>query len=135
MPVSQFDAEGLHRAILNLVTNAFDALNGQEGAEVTIQTQFDPAADRILVEVADNGPGIDPAELPRIFNAFESTKGGGGTGLGLAVTQKILREHGGEVTVDTRPGQGCRFRLSWPMIEEEPEAAVRQTLVAGPEDY
>lgn len=121
IPISQFDGEGIHRAVLNLVTNAFDALHGQPGGEVSLRTRYDQPAERIVVEVADNGPGIDPADLPRLFNVFESTKGGKGTGLGLAVTQKIAREHGGELTVETRPGEGCRFRLSWPLIEEEPE--------------
>ena len=103
------------------MTNAFDALDGKPDGEVTLRTHYDEPAGRISVEVGDNGPGIDPVDLPRLFNVFESTKGGKGTGLGLAVTQKIVREHGGELTVDTRPGEGCRFRLSWPLIEEEPE--------------
>ncbi|MBW3542444.1 MAG: HAMP domain-containing histidine kinase, partial [Planctomycetes bacterium] len=57
--------------------------------------------------------------LARVFNLFESTKGARGTGLGLAVSQKIIREHGGEINVDSRPGEGCRFVLCWPRLEDE----------------
>jgi two-component system NtrC family sensor kinase len=124
MPKSQFDSEGIHRAVLNLVSNAFDALNGRADGIVRVATSFDRERNQVFVEVADNGPGIDPVELPRLFNVFESTKGGKGTGLGLAVTQKILREHGGEVNVETKLGVGCRFLLSWPLIEEDEDEAV-----------
>jgi len=129
MPISQFDAEGIHRAVLNLVGNALDALEGSDHGEVALRTAYDPVQERIVVDVKDNGPGIEPSELPRLFNVFESTKGGKGTGLGLAVTQKILREHGGELTVDTRPGQGCLFRLTWPRIEDEADAPAATTEV------
>jgi len=52
-----------------------------------------------------------------VFNVFESTKGARGTGLGLAVSRKIVREHGGEITLDSRPDQGCRFLLAWPLYD------------------
>ena len=73
----------------------------------------------VFVLVTDNGPGIDEEQLPKIFHLFESTKGTRGTGLGLAVSQKIIREHGGEITVESTPGEGSRFTLSWPRNEEE----------------
>ena len=73
----------------------------------------------IWVAVSDNGPGIPENQISKIFQVFESTKGARGTGLGLAVSQKILREHGGEITVESRPGEGSRFTLAWPRIEDE----------------
>lgn len=119
MPETMFDTEGLHRAILNIVTNALDAVEGQDGATVTIETGHDPAARLVFVVVTDNGPGIPPAQVPKLFNIFESTKGSRGTGLGLAVSQKILREHGGEITVISEPGKGAQFTLEWPLLEDE----------------
>jgi signal transduction histidine kinase len=74
----------------------------------------------LWVSVADNGPGIPADQLTRIFNVFESTKGARGTGLGLAVSQKILREHGGDIAVDSELGHGSRFTLAWPRGEEVP---------------
>ena len=57
--------------------------------------------------------------LDRVFNIFESTKGARGTGLGLAVSRKIVREHGGEIRVESQPDEGCCFSLIWPRIDDE----------------
>ncbi len=114
-----FDAESIHRAVLNVVTNAIDAVEGTAHGEVRVETGLDPAADMLFVSVADNGPGISEEQLARIFNIFESTKGGRGTGLGLAVSQKILREHGGEIRIESAPGQGAKFVLAWPRLDDE----------------
>jgi signal transduction histidine kinase len=64
--------------------------------------------------VADNGAGIAPEDLDRLFTMFFSRKGGRGTGLGLAVSHKIVREHGGEIRVSSQAGQGSRFVLEVP---------------------
>jgi two-component system NtrC family sensor kinase len=117
IPMSAFDAEAIHRAVLNLVVNALEAVDGTPDAVLTVRSRFDRAADRLMVEVADNGPGIPADELPRLFNVFESTKGARGTGLGLAVSQKILREHGGELNVESLPGEGATFVMSWPRLD------------------
>jgi signal transduction histidine kinase len=119
LPAATFDSEGIHRAVLNVVTNAIDAIEGIDGGNVIVETGFDAASDVVFVSATDNGPGIPTEQLARIFNVFESTKGARGTGLGLAVSQKILREHGGEIAIETKPGFGCRFVLSWPRIDEE----------------
>lgn len=119
LPISTFDAEGIHRAVLNIVTNAIDAVEGSAQAHVLIETGHDPDTDMIWVAVSDNGPGISDQQMTKIFHVFESTKGARGTGLGLAVSQKIIREHGGEITVETRLGEGSRFTLAWPRLEED----------------
>ena len=118
LPLCTFDPEGIHRAILNIVTNAIDAVEGSDHATVKIETGLNPITDLFWVSVADNGPGIVEDQLQRIFNVFESTKGARGTGLGLAVSQKIIREHGGEITVESRLGDGSRFTLAWPRLED-----------------
>jgi len=119
VPPSTFDPEGIHRAVLNIVTNAIDAVEGSDSAAVQVQTGYDRDSDSLWVSVTDNGPGIPPEQLPRIFNIFESTKGARGTGLGLAVSQKILREHGGEITVHSQVGHGSRFTLIWPRLDDD----------------
>jgi signal transduction histidine kinase len=133
VPKSLFEAEGLHRAVLNIVTNAFEVLDGQEAGKVQVLTGYDPQEEQLFVEVIDNGPGIPEEELPRLFSLFESTKGARGTGLGLAVSQKILREHGGDISVESAPGQGTRFRLAWPLLNEERMRADSAEYDARPE--
>jgi len=111
------DPEGIHRALLNIVTNAIDASEGAQDAHVIIKTEWDRDASVVRISVSDNGVGIDPDEIPSIFQIFASSKGSRGTGLGLPVSQKIIREHGGKITVDSRPGQGATFTIELPMIK------------------
>jgi len=119
LPEAWIDSEGIHRAVLNIVTNAVDVLEEQQSGTIEVTTAYDEESRSFVVEVADDGPGIPAEEKDRLFNLFESTKGSRGTGLGLAVSQKILREHDGEISVESEPGQGTRFRLSWPQHEDE----------------
>ncbi len=115
------DPEGIHRAVLNIVTNAIDASEDSPEAQVVVRTEWDAAESMARISIADNGPGIDEADLPSVFQIFASTKGSSGTGLGLPVSQKIIREHGGKIVVQSRPGQGATFILEIPM-SGEPES-------------
>ena len=119
LPLTTIDPEGIHRAVLNIVTNALDAVEGIPEGRVIVSTDHDATARTICVKVADNGPGIAADQRQAIFNIFESTKGARGTGIGLAVSQKIIREHGGEIRVDSEPGTGSLFTLEWPVVEDE----------------
>lgn len=118
------DTQALYRCLLNLMTNAMDAVSGQDGrVEIHAATQPDGSAE---ITVRDNGPGIPGRLRERIFDPFYSTKGSGGTGLGLAVTRKILREHGGDITVEEASGGGACFRITLPphrgaTLQQEPE--------------
>lgn len=118
-PDGTFDPEGLHRAILNIVTNAIDAVEGADHATVLVECGYNGDEDLLWVAVTDNGSGIPEEQLGRIFNIFESTKGARGTGLGLAVSQKIIREHGGEITIESQLGEGSRFTLTWPRHDDD----------------
>lgn len=126
LPEACFDPDALHQAILNLVTNAIDAVkvdpNGGDGeieavppvGRVEVRTSHDPELGW-MVDVIDNGPGVSPEDRQRIFSLFESNKGARGTGLGLPVSAKILREHDGEIEIlDPPNGTGCCFRLCLP---------------------
>ena len=115
MPQLLFDPEALSRAILNVVTNALDAVEDRTGAAVAIRVECDAAADRARITVSDNGAGMTPETIAEIFNLFVSTKGSRGTGLGLTVSRKILREHGGDIRVTSQPGEGSTFVLEFPL--------------------
>jgi nitrogen-specific signal transduction histidine kinase/pSer/pThr/pTyr-binding forkhead associated (FHA) protein len=117
LPRVMIDPEGIHRALLNIVTNAIDASEGAPDAHVAIKTEWDQDASIVRISVTDNGVGIEPDEIPSIFQIFASSKGSRGTGLGLPVSQKIIREHGGKIAVDSRPGQGATFTIELPMIK------------------
>ncbi len=115
LPTVTIDPEGIHRAVLNIVTNAIDAAEGRPDARVDVATSWDAEPAIAHVSIADNGVGIPDDELASIFQIFTSTKGTRGTGLGLPVSQKIVREHGGRIEVGSSPGQGARFDLELPI--------------------
>ncbi len=113
MPPIPLDAYAIHQVLMNLLTNAIEAVPSKTGL-ITLKTQFLPQKHEALISVSDNGCGIDPERHEEIFEAFRSTKGQRGTGLGLAVTRKIVQEHGGSVQVESDPGQGATFIISLP---------------------
>ncbi len=118
MPQLVFDPEGMHRAILNVVTNAIDAVseNQEPSGRVEVMTEYGADEGVLRVVVSDNGPGIAPDQMDKLFSPFVSNKKGRGTGLGLPVSQKILNEHGGRILVDSTPGCGGRFTLELPAV-------------------
>ncbi len=128
IPETLFDQEGIHRASLNILINALDALYGTTSPTIDIATRFDSVRDQVCIEVRDNGPGIDPVEQTKLFNLFESSKGSAGTGIGLAASQKILREHGGEIIAESQPQAGAKFTLAWPAHREELDAPESATI-------
>ena len=124
IPQLTFDADGIHRAALNIVTNALDACQEREAGRVEVSTRRLPDQGLVQMIVVDNGTGISPEDLPQIFNPFFSAKGSRGTGLGLAVSQKILKEHGGRIAVESQLGEGSRFTLEIPAMPAEVELPV-----------
>jgi len=108
------DEHQLHQVLVNLVMNGFDACD--DGGTVRVAAAPDAATGRCLITVSDDGEGIPDEQLSRIFDPFWTTKKRGqGTGLGLAVVEKVTRNHGGSVDVASRVGEGTTFTLSWPM--------------------
>jgi C4-dicarboxylate-specific signal transduction histidine kinase len=111
----------LEQVFINLLTNARDALADadERRVQITSRRQGDIAG----VRFEDTGAGIPPELEPRIFDPFFTTKEvGSGTGLGLSITYSIVQEHGGQVTVDGRPGRGARFEIELPLAPTD-EAA------------
>ncbi len=130
IPDSSFDPDAIHRAVLNIISNAIDAAEqAEQKGQVAVATKFDPSLQQLIVEVTDNGPGIPEELKAKIFNVFESTKGSRGTGIGLAVSLKILQEHGGNIDVESEPGQGATFILHWPYSSEVSQASSSGTIV------
>ncbi len=129
IPTLVFDPEGIHRAVLNIATNAVDACEETPGSKVVVSTEYDAEQLLLRIIVADTGCGIPEEDLDKIFSLFVSHKGGRGTGLGLAVSQKILKEHGGEIRVTSRVGDGSRFTLELPAVfpPAADQAAVQDT--------
>ena len=116
-PSGPFTASGDHaqiqQCLLNLIFNAIDAM--PNGGTLTISGEIDQSADLICLAVTDTGCGIEPHDLPRIFEPFYSTKTDGrGNGLGLAMVYGIIREHHGTVEVESEPGKGSTFRIKLP---------------------
>lgn len=104
----------LHSIISNLVVNAKDALAGVQGRQPTLRVMLSHEAHRVCIEVADNGPGIADYVKDRLFQPFVSTKGSAGTGLGLAMTRKLVELYGGTIEVTSEVGAGTRFRVDLP---------------------
>lgn len=118
MPDLVFDPEGIHRAVLNVVTNAIDAVSEkQPPGRVLVRTEYDAQNAKARIIVEDDGPGIPVDQMDFLFSPFVSSKKSRGTGLGLPVSQKIIREHGGQIQVHSEPGQGARFVLEIPAVQ------------------
>jgi signal transduction histidine kinase len=118
MPATPMDENGIHQVVLNIVVNAIDAVAKGSGV-VTVKTQFDSEGDSVVIAVGDNGPGIPKEMREKIFDAFYSTKGHGGTGLGLAVAKKIVDEHLGNIVVNSVPGQGTVIKVILPVTPKK----------------
>ena len=107
------DFNQLQQCFLNLVFNAIEAI--ETGGEIKIVSRSEPAAHQALIEIHDNGCGIDREDIDHIFDPFFTTKQEGeGTGLGLSIVYGIVKNHSGNIRAESRPGQGSSFFLSFP---------------------
>jgi signal transduction histidine kinase len=111
LPAVRVNREILLEVLDNLLRNAFDAI--PEGGRVLVRAQRLKEAVHLVVE--DDGPGIAPEHLERVFEPFYTTKVGG-TGLGLPLSKRLVAQCGGSLTADSRPGEGCRFRIVLPAV-------------------
>jgi len=112
LPSVEADENQLRQAFLNLLRNAGEAM-AREGGALTVATRADRASDEVEVTIRDTGVGICEEHLSKLFEPFFSTKETG-TGLGLALTQQIIQEHGGSITVSSAPGRGTTFTVRLP---------------------
>ena len=137
IPEAMADAAQIQQALLNLIMNAEQAIRQtRESGHIWIRTRRISSA-RIAVEVADDGPGVPPEVILRIFDPFFTTKPAGvGTGLGLSILYGIVRQHGGEVSVEKRSGGGAVFRVELPCVSNSSAGGERPYLIhpSGSED-
>jgi PAS domain S-box-containing protein len=124
LPTIWADPEALYQALVDLVTNALDAM--PNGGRLVLRAGWSHGGDalpgrarRVAVEIEDSGVGIASHDVDRIFDPFFSTKEGG-TGLGLALTHRIVEDHGGSIDVRSTPGAGTTFRLLLPLMPDAP---------------
>ncbi len=118
LPKVLADEHTLAQVLVNLFLNAGDALGGKGGVRVVARA----GPDRVVARVEDDGPGIAPADLPRVFDPFFSTKDPGqGTGLGLAICHRIMESYGGEIAAGNLPRGGAVFTLAFRAAPAPPE--------------
>ena len=115
LPTAPLDPAQIKQVLVNLVKNAVQAMT--KGGVLTVQTGS--GADGVWVSIADTGCGIPQEQLNRIFEPFFTTKRKG-SGLGLMIVQRIVREHGGLIKLESNVGQGTRFRIWLPRHERQP---------------
>jgi two-component system NtrC family sensor kinase len=131
LPPVVADGGQLQQALLNLVLNAEQAMRGLPQRRLTVTARFDEAAAAVELRIADTGHGIDEANLMRIFDPFFTTRDvGEGTGLGLSICYGIVRDHGGQITVESRVHAGTTFSLLLPARIEDPATSQEEILVA-----
>ncbi len=115
MPAIPLDPDGMQQVAHNIVLNAIEAAPRQ-GGRVNIATRYFAKEARASLSIGDNGPGIPPEDRERIFDPFHSSKGHGGTGLGLAAAKKIVTELDGTIEVDSTVGEGTTFHVKLPAV-------------------
>lgn len=114
LPEFPFDAEGLRKVFMNLLTNAAEALEGHEDGAVDVRAEYLAQAGRVRVSVADNGPGFSQEERARMFEPYYSRKKSG-TGLGLTIVRSIVTDHKGAVRVEEAKPKGSMFVVELPL--------------------
>ena len=133
-PSTMLDAYQLQQVILNLVTNAEQAMAGVERTHHRLTVRTRQNVDAVHIEIEDTGPGIPVESLERIFNPFYTTKSvGHGTGLGLSISLGIISEHGGRIWAENAAGGGARFCVELPLVAAAPAnaSAVSESSVAA----
>lgn len=120
LPRLFIDEHQVQQVLVNLITNAVQAMSA--GGRLFIASREGKAGDSVEITVKDTGKGIHPEFLPHIFDPFFSTKGEGGTGLGLSVSYGIIRNHRGDIRVESKPGVGTTFTVELPVAKGPEEA-------------
>ncbi len=115
LPSYQADADQFKQVFFNLIKNGYEALSGEDGTLIlgTRSTETE-----ILIDIVDNGSGISPEVMGSLFEPYSSQKQSG-TGLGLLIVRRIVREHGGEIEVRSELGEGTRITLHFPRLERK----------------
>jgi signal transduction histidine kinase len=122
LPMTWLDPDGMHRCLLNLVTNGIDSCVGMDCAVAEGRVRVKTSGEEgwaVVYHVTDNGCGMDEETRAKVFQRFFSTKGSRGTGLGLMIARKIVDEHGGVIAFQSEKGKGTQFTIRLPVRERE----------------
>jgi two-component system, NtrC family, sensor kinase len=114
LPPVFVDVSQIEQVLVNLFINAIEAM--PKGGDLFISAGYDSETSNLILEVRDTGTGIPQEILPNVFDPFFSTKGTKGTGLGLSVSYGIIREHHGDIFVESEEGKGTRFIIKLPAL-------------------
>lgn len=129
---AEIDAKGIHRVLLNLISNAEEAIlskkdssSGKILGNIMVGAKFNDNMDYIIITVSDDGVGLKKDEVDSMFDLFVTSKGTAGTGLGLAVSKRIVTSHEGNITATSDKGKGCTIAFSLPVAHNEMTTATR----------
>ena len=114
LPLINLDKGQIQQALYNLIRNAAQSITAKEG-QINIETKF--TDHEIIISISDNGKGISPEHMGALFEPFRTTKKSG-SGLGLLIVRRIIREHGGEMEIDSEENKGTTVNLYFPRIEK-----------------
>jgi signal transduction histidine kinase len=124
LPLISADPQQLEQVLVNLFLNAIDAM--PNGGNLTVEARLkevDGDARAVAITVIDNGNGIDETDLGKIFQPFFSAKKGKGIGLGLSICNRIIENHGGKISVESKPGKGTSFRIHLPLEQSHADVS------------
>jgi signal transduction histidine kinase len=117
LPEPSLDYVQIEQVLLALLSNAIEAM--PEGGRITVTGRVADDGEHVRLELADTGPGIPQGQMDRVFELFHTTKSGG-TGVGLAIAKKIVKAHGGTISVASDLGKGARFTIELPLAGPSP---------------
>ncbi|MDB6125385.1 MAG: hypothetical protein JWQ71_4378 [Pedosphaera sp.] len=133
LPATMVDPHQMQQVFLNLINNARQAMEGRRDGRIRISTQA-ASKERVRIIIEDNGPGISPENLKKLFVPFFTTKEvGKGTGLGLSLCYGIITEHGGTITPESKLGEGAKFIVDLPVTQEAVAKVEKVAVPAQPQ--
>lgn len=118
-PIWMMDTRQLLRALINVVVNAIDAVAGRKNPRIEIKTEV--LDNQLVISITDNGCGIAPENQKKIFDIFYTSKGVGGSGLGLPMVIKFVESMGGRLLVKSKPEVGSSFKMIFPASAQRKE--------------
>lgn len=122
VPLIECSSNEINRCLLNVLKNAIDAVESH--GIIKLSTSYDEKKDRIVIEIVDNGHGMSPEVARQVFNPFFTTKPvGSGTGIGLSLTERIIKEHGGTIDISSKDGEGTTVTMILPVVGEGGQGA------------